>query len=71
MLGLGLPGATLRTALPNPFGFGGFGGQAIQVAIDGSDPDTLNELVDQVMQAIEPVPGALDVNNSNQRVVPE
>jgi hydrophobic/amphiphilic exporter-1 (mainly G- bacteria), HAE1 family len=70
-LGPTLPGATLRTALPNPFGFGGFGGQAIQVTIDGSDPDTLNELVDQVMQAIEQLPGVVDVNNSNQRVVPE
>src|SRR5262249_26752053 len=39
--------------------------------IDGLDPDTLNELVDQVMQAIQQLPGVIDVNNSNQRVVPE
>jgi hydrophobic/amphiphilic exporter-1 (mainly G- bacteria), HAE1 family len=70
-LGATLPGASLRTALPNPFGFGGFGGQAMQVTIDGSDPDTLNELVSEATQAIKQVPGVVDVSNSNQHVFSE
>jgi HAE1 family hydrophobic/amphiphilic exporter-1 len=70
-LGPTAPGATLRAALPNPFGFGGFGSQAIQVSVDGSDPDTLNGLVAQVTHIIERLPGVIDVNNSNQRVVSE
>jgi len=61
----------LRTAFPNPFGFGGFGGQAIQVTIAGSDPDKLNDVIGQVTQAMQQVPGVVDVNNSNQRVVLE
>ena len=70
-LGATLPGATIRTALPNPFGFGGFGGQAIQVAVAGPDPDTLNDLVAQVTQTVGAVPGVVDVNSSNQTVGPE
>ncbi len=62
------PGANIRTALPNPFGFGGFGGQAIQVAVDGPDLDALNELVSQTMQTVADTPGVIDVNSSNQSV---
>ena len=42
-----IPKSRLSVSLPNAFGFGGFGGQPIQVAIQGPDPETLNRLVDQ------------------------
>jgi HAE1 family hydrophobic/amphiphilic exporter-1 len=67
-LGGDTPGAAIRTGLPNPFGFGGFGGQAIQVAVAGPDPGTLNDLVAQVTQVVGDVPGVVDVNSSNQAV---
>ena len=66
-LAAALPGAAVRAGLPNPFGFGGFGSQAIQVVVDGPDPATLNELVSQLTAAMEQVPAVVDVNNSNQR----
>ena len=69
-LGADMPGATVRSALPNPFGFGGFG-QPIQIAVDGPDPAKLNSLVNQVTQTVAEVPGAVEVNNSNQAVVQE
>ena len=37
-LGRGIPDVTVRTGVANAFGFGGFGGQAIQVQVQGSDP---------------------------------
>lgn len=64
----GIAGARLDVSLPNAFGFGGFGSQAIQVAVQGPDPATLNQLVDQVSAQIQAVPGAVDVNNTNQNV---
>ena len=63
-----IPSAVLRIALPNPFGFGGFGNQAIQAAVRGPNPDVLNGLVDQVTAAVRSVPGAADVNNDNEKV---
>ena len=63
-----IPNATLRIALPNPFGFGGFGQQAIQVAVRGPNPEVLNGLVDQVSAIVKTVPGAVDVNNDNEKV---
>ena len=63
-----IPNATLRIALPNPFGFGGFGQQAIQVAVRGPNPEVLNPLVDQVTATVKAVPGAVDVNNDNEKV---
>ena len=66
-----IPGATLRVGLPNAFGFGGFGNQAIQVAVRGPNPDVLNDLVDQVTATVRAIPGAVDVNNDNERVQPE
>lgn len=63
-----IPDATLRVALPNAFGFGGFGNQAIQVAVRGPDPEVLNPLVDQITAAVKAVPGAVDVNNDNEKV---
>jgi hydrophobic/amphiphilic exporter-1 (mainly G- bacteria), HAE1 family len=67
----GIPKSRLNVSLPNAFGFGGFGGQPIQVAVQGPDPVTLNRLVDQATELIGTVPGAADVNNSNQKVQPE
>ena len=66
-----IPKSRLSISLPNAFGFGGFGGQPIQVAIQGPDPVTLNRLVDQATALMAGVPGAADVNNSNQKVQPE
>jgi len=63
-----IPNATLRIALPNPFGFGGFGQQAIQIAVRGPNPEVLNPLVDQVTATVKAVPGAVDVNNDNEKV---
>jgi HAE1 family hydrophobic/amphiphilic exporter-1 len=66
-----IPKSRLSVSLPNAFGFGGFGGQPIQVAIKGPDPETLNRLVDQATALMAAVPGAADVNNANQKVQPE
>ncbi|HLH72456.1 MAG TPA: efflux RND transporter permease subunit, partial [Chloroflexota bacterium] len=60
-LSTGTPGATFSVQLPNAFGFGGFGGQPIQVAVRGPNPEVLNRLVDQVTAAVESVPGATEV----------
>ncbi|MDE3074981.1 MAG: efflux RND transporter permease subunit, partial [Chloroflexota bacterium] len=70
-LGRGIPGARVRIGLPTAFGFGGFGGQPIQISVRGPNPDELNRLVDQVTAAVKTVPGAVDVNNANQNVQPE
>ncbi len=67
----GIPKSRVGVSLPNAFGFGGFGGQPIQVAIQGPDPTTLNRLVDQATALMAAVPGAADVNNANQKVQPE
>ncbi len=64
----GIPDATLRIALPNAFGFGGFGNQAIQAAVRGPNPEVLNGLVDQVTEIVRKTPGAVDVNNDNEKV---
>ena len=67
-LAKGIPGVQVRPGIPNAFGFGGFGAQAIQINVRGPNPDELNKLVDQVTAAVTAVPGAVDVNNSNQNV---
>jgi HAE1 family hydrophobic/amphiphilic exporter-1 len=67
----GIPKSRLSVSLPNAFGFGGFGGQPIQVAVQGPDPATLNKLVDQATALMASVPGSADVNNANQKVQPE
>ncbi len=66
-----IPQSRLNVSLPNAFGFGGFGSQAIQIAVRGPDPTTLNQLVDQVTTLVTSVPGASEVNNANQKVQPE
>jgi HAE1 family hydrophobic/amphiphilic exporter-1 len=70
-LGQGIPDLTIRTGIANAFGFGGFGGQAIQVQVQGSDPVVLNRLVDSITTAVQSTPGAADVNNDNQKVTPQ
>jgi HAE1 family hydrophobic/amphiphilic exporter-1 len=70
-LGRGIPDVTVRTGIANAFGFGGFGGQAIQVQVQGSDPVVLNRLVDSITTAVQSTPGAADVNNDNQKVTPQ
>ncbi len=67
----GIPGVKVYAGLQNAFGFGGFGGQPIQVAVRGPNPEVLNRLVDQVTAAVKSVPGAVDVNNINENVEPE
>jgi multidrug efflux pump subunit AcrB len=68
-LGNGIPGATVRTAVANAFGFGGFGAQAIQIQVAGPIPEVMNKLVDQITRVVETTPGAADVNNTNQKVM--
>jgi HAE1 family hydrophobic/amphiphilic exporter-1 len=65
------PGSHLDVSLPNAFGFGGFGMQPIQVAVRGPDPNTLNRVVEQVTAEVKAVPGAVEVNNANEKVQPE
>ncbi len=65
------PSSKVQIGRPNAFGFGGFGGQPIQVLVQGSDPATVNTLAQQVEQAIRDVPGAAGVRNSNENVQPQ
>ncbi|MDQ6671362.1 MAG: efflux RND transporter permease subunit [Chloroflexota bacterium] len=67
-IGQGIPGATVRTGVPNAFGFGG-SSQAIQIAVAGPNPEVLNALVDQVTSVVQNTPGAVNVNNTNQHVM--
>ncbi|MHB8621170.1 MAG: efflux RND transporter permease subunit, partial [Chloroflexota bacterium] len=70
-LGKGIPGPKVRVGLPNAFGFGGFGGQPIQIAVRGPNLTVLNSLVDRITSVVQSTPGAVDVNNSNQNVQAE
>lgn len=63
-----LPAAKVQIGLPNAFGFGGFGGQPIQVQVQGVEPTTLNALAAQVEQVVRAVPGTASVQNSNDNV---
>ncbi|HYU17355.1 MAG TPA: efflux RND transporter permease subunit [Chloroflexota bacterium] len=63
-----MPAAKIQIGLPNPFGFGGFGGQPIQVQVQGTDPGTLNTLAAQVEEAVRAVPGAAAVRRSNDNL---
>jgi HAE1 family hydrophobic/amphiphilic exporter-1 len=60
-----IPGARLQVQLPNPFGFGGFGGQPVQTQVQGLDPSALNTVAAEALQIVRSVPGAADVQNSN------
>jgi HAE1 family hydrophobic/amphiphilic exporter-1 len=61
-----LPGAKIQIGLPNAFGFGGFGGQPIQVLVQGPDPTILDPIASQVEQAVRGTPGATAVRSSNE-----
>jgi HAE1 family hydrophobic/amphiphilic exporter-1 len=66
-----IPQARLGVGPANAFGFSGAAGQPISVAVRGPDPNTLNRLVDQATTEIKAVPGAVEVNNANQRTQPD
>src|SRR5581483_6247787 len=63
-----IPGARVQIGLPNPFGFGGFGAQPIQVQVQGVDPAALNAAAAQIEQVVIGVPGAASVQNSNDNL---
>ncbi|MBV9355872.1 MAG: efflux RND transporter permease subunit, partial [Chloroflexi bacterium] len=65
------PGAKLQVGMPNAFGFGGFAGAPIQVQIQGTDPQTVDRLSRAVQAAIAAVPGAVDLDNSDDNVQPQ
>jgi len=65
------PSAKVQIGRPNAFGFGGFGGQPIQALVQGTDPETVAQLAVQVQRAVEAVPGAAGVRNSNENVQPQ
>src|SRR5262249_6067302 len=62
------PTAKIQIGLPNAFGFGGFGGQPIQVQVQGPDPATVDQLALQVQHVLEQVPGASAVRSSNDNL---
>ncbi len=63
-----IPSATIQIGLPNAFGFGGFGGQPIQINVQGSDPATLNAFAAEVLATAKTVPVATSVRSSNDDV---
>src|SRR5262249_21137805 len=65
------PGAKIQVGMPNAFGFGGFAGAPIQVQIQGTDPQTVDGLSRDVQAAIATVPGAVDLDNSDDNVQPQ
>ncbi len=65
------PGAKIQVGMPNAFGFGGFAGAPIQVQIQGTDPQTVDRLSRDVQAAIASVPGAVDLDNSDDNVQPQ
>lgn len=69
-LGQGIADLTVQTSTPNSFGFGGFGNQAIQMSVQGSDPTVLNNLVGQVTGIIESTPGAVNVSSDLTNTTP-
>ncbi len=63
-----IPSATVQIGLPNAFGFGGFGGQPIQVLVQGSNPSALDTFAAQVEEAVRNTPGTASVQSSNNNV---
>jgi hydrophobic/amphiphilic exporter-1 (mainly G- bacteria), HAE1 family len=62
------PGVNVRLGVPNAFGFGGFGGAPIQVQVQGNDPAIVDTSAKRLEQALRSVPGAVDIDNSNDDV---
>jgi len=65
------PGAKIRLGLPNAFGFGGFGDAPILVRVLGSDPAELEPLAKRVEEIIRTVPGAVEIENTNDNRQPQ
>src|SRR5579859_1288182 len=66
-----IPQTRLDVSPANAFGFGGGAGQPISVAVRGPDPTILDRLVDQATAEMKAVPGAVEVNNANQKTQQE
>lgn len=62
----GLPTAKVQLGYPNAFGFGGFGGQPIQVLVQGIDPEVVDRLAKQAETIVRGTEGATGVRNSNE-----
>jgi HAE1 family hydrophobic/amphiphilic exporter-1 len=63
-----IPGAKIQVGYNNPFGWGAFGGQPIQIFVQGSDPATLDTFAADVLQTMREVPRATSVRSSNDDV---
>jgi HAE1 family hydrophobic/amphiphilic exporter-1 len=63
-----IPGAKIQMGYPNPFGWGGFGGQPIQIFAQGSDPTTLDGFAEDVLRTVREVPQATSARSSNDDV---
>jgi HAE1 family hydrophobic/amphiphilic exporter-1 len=68
VFGSTIPAYRIQIGYPNAFGFGGFGGQPLQVVVQGLEPDILNQYAAQVQEAIQSVPGAVGIRSSNDNV---
>jgi multidrug efflux pump subunit AcrB len=63
-----IPGAKIQVGYNNPFGWGAFGGQPIQIFVQGSDPATLDTFAADVLRVMREVPQATSVRSSNDDV---
>jgi HAE1 family hydrophobic/amphiphilic exporter-1 len=63
-----IPSATIQMGYPNAFGWGGFGGQPIQIFVQGTEPATLNAYASDVLETMRNVPQATSVRSSNDDV---
>ncbi|MFN8523284.1 MAG: efflux RND transporter permease subunit [Chloroflexota bacterium] len=63
-----LPTAKIQLGYPNAFGFGGFGGQPIQILVQGVDADVVDRLAAQAEASVRGLPELAGVRNSNENV---